>query len=127
MVIGTLFGELINIDRQLTRAGYYLQSRLIHGSSDSTFAESFVSCTIFVCVGAMAIFGSLQSGLSGNHEILYAKSLIDFVSTMVMSAGAISSGSALPFLLILPHDQRKQPVQAADLLLTEQGLQAFQV
>lgn len=121
MVIGTLFGELINIDRQLTRAGYYLQSRLIRGSSDSTFAE------IFVCVGAMAIVGSLQSGLSGNHEILYAKSLIDFVSTMVMSAGAVSSGSALPFLLILPHDQRKQPVQAADLLLTEQILQAFQV
>lgn len=127
MVIGTLFGELINIDRQLTRAGYYLQSRLIRGSSDSTFAETFVSCTIFVCVGAMAIVGSLQSGLSGNHEILHAKSLIDFVSTMVMSAGAVSSGSALPFLLILPHDQRKQPVQAADLLLTEQILQAFQV
>lgn len=86
MVIGTLFGELINIDRQLTRAGYCLQSRLIRGSSDSTFAESFVSCTIFVCVGAMAIVGSLQSGLSGNHEILYAKSLIDFVSTMVMAS-----------------------------------------
>ena len=93
MVIGTLFGELINIDRQLTRAGYCLQSRLIRGSSDSTFAESFVSCTIFVCVGAMAIVGSLQSGLSGNHEILYAKSLIDFVSTMVMACLLYTSPS----------------------------------
>ena len=101
MVIGTLFGELINIDRQLTRAGYSLQSRLIRGSSDSTFAESFVSCTIFVCVGAMAIVGSLQSGLSGNHEILYAKSLIDFVSTMVMAA-ALGPGAALSAFLTPP-------------------------
>lgn len=103
MVIGTLFGELINIDRQLTRAGYYLQSRLIRGSSDSTFAESFVSCTIFVCVGAMAIVGSLQSGLSGNHEILYAKSLIDFVSTMVMAA-ALGPGAALASVPVLLYE-----------------------
>ena len=103
MVIGTLFGELINIDRQLTRAGYCLQSRLIRGSSDSTFAESFVSCTIFVCVGAMAIVGSLQSGLSGNHEILYAKSLIDFVSTMVMAA-ALGPGAALASVPVLLYE-----------------------
>ena len=94
MVIGTLFGELINIDRQLTRAGYCLQSRLIRGSSDSTFAESFVSCTIV---------GSLQSGLSGNHEILYAKSLIDFVSTMVMAA-ALGPGAALASVPVLLYE-----------------------
>lgn len=103
MVIGTLLGEWINIDRQLTRAGYYLQSRLVRGSSDSTFAESFVSCTIFVCVGAMAIVGSMQSGISGNNEILYAKSLIDFVSTIVMTA-ALGPGAAFASVVVFAYE-----------------------
>ena len=51
----------------------------------------------------MAIVGSLQSGLSGNHEILYAKSLIDFVSTMVMAA-ALGPGAALASVPVLLYE-----------------------
>ena len=103
MVTGTVLGEWIDIDRQLTRAGHWLQSRLISGASDSTFAESFVNCTIFVCVGAMAIVGSMQSGISGSHEILYAKSLIDFVSTIVMAA-ALGPGAALASVVVFLYE-----------------------
>ena len=49
------------------------RSRTVPGS----FAEGFINATLFTCVGAMAIVGSLQSGLSGNHETLLAKALID--------------------------------------------------
>ena len=90
IVIGGLLGELINLDKHLKTFGAFIQSKFTKNSGSSTFAEGFVSCTMFVCVGAMAIVGSLESGLNGNHEVLYTKALLDFVSALIM-------GSALGF------------------------------
>ena len=60
-------------------------SRKKTGGADG-FAEGFVSYTILVCTGAMAIVGSMESGMSGNHEILFSKALIDGVTAVVMAA-----------------------------------------
>jgi uncharacterized membrane protein YqgA involved in biofilm formation len=86
ITIGIILGEIIDIDKRLNSLGDKLQSIFSNSSSGSNFAEGFVSCTLIICVGAMAIVGSIQSGLTGNNETLFAKSLIDAVVVLVMSS-----------------------------------------
>ena len=84
VVIGVIIGELLDFDRWLNRLAAFLQSKI--KGEKSNFGEGFISATLFVCIGAMAIVGSLQSGLAGNHETLLAKSLIDGVVAVVMAS-----------------------------------------
>lgn len=102
VVIGGLLGELINLDKHLKTLGAFVQKKLTKGSGSSTFAEGFVSCTMFVCVGAMAIVGSLESGLNGNHQVLYTKALLDFVSAVVMGS-ALGFGVCLASVVLLVY------------------------
>lgn len=99
MVLGAVVGELLDFDDKLRRLGDTLQTRLRAGEGSGTFAEGFVTCTLIFCVGAMAIVGSLQSGLTGSHETLFAKALIDGVLALVMAstlgAGVIFSAVAV--------------------------------
>ena len=97
MVIGGLIGEAINIDRRLESLGEKLNARF--GSGEAEFVQGFVTSSLVYCIGAMAIMGSLESGLTGNHEILYAKSVLDGVSAIVfastMGIGVAFSGIAV--------------------------------
>lgn len=103
IVIGGLLGELINLDKHLKTFGAFIQRKLTKNSSgSSTLAEGFVSCTMFVCVGAMAIVGSLESGLNGNHEVLYTKALLDFVSALIMGS-ALGFGVCLASVVLLVY------------------------
>jgi len=77
LVIGGLLGELINIEAKLDRLGQWFQKRLIKGNSN--FAQGFVTASLIYCVGAMAIVGSLEDGLSGNAATLFAKSILEGV------------------------------------------------
>lgn len=86
IVIGGIIGQLCSFNDRLTNLGYILQAKFQKENSKSTFAEGFITCTLFICVGAMAIIGSLQSGLTGNHETLYAKALLDGVTAIVMAS-----------------------------------------
>jgi hypothetical protein len=83
IVIGAVIGDLLDIDGKLKKMGAFLQSKV---KGDFPIAEGFVTTSLFVCVGAMAIVGSLQSGLTGNHETLYAKALIDGVLAVIMAS-----------------------------------------
>jgi uncharacterized membrane protein YqgA involved in biofilm formation len=71
------------------------------GSEDGSFAKGFVTSTMLFCIGAMAIVGSIESGLTGNHETLFAKSVIDgFVAIILASKYGIGvMFSALPLLI----------------------------
>lgn len=84
MVIGTLIGEAIDLDRQVCRLGDYIQSKF--KNKGGSVAEGFVSASLLFCVGAMSIVGSLESGLCGNHEILFAKSTLDFVAAILFAS-----------------------------------------
>lgn len=99
MTIAIILGEIIDIDKRLNNLADKLQSIFSKSSSDNSFAEGFVSCVLIICVGAMAIVGSMQSGLAGNNETLFAKSLIDSVIALVMSStlgiGVCFSGLAV--------------------------------
>jgi uncharacterized membrane protein YqgA involved in biofilm formation len=99
MVGGAILGELINIDKQMNRFGAWAEKKL--GMSGGSFSKGFVSASILFCTGSMAIVGSMQSGLLGNHETLFAKSILDG-SISVVFAASMGIGvifSALPVLL----------------------------
>ena len=86
MVVGTLLGEALNIEKRMDGLGDLLRRKLIRGESNSRFVEGFVNATVLFCVGAMAIVGALNDGLTGDHTTLFAKSLLDGISSVVYAA-----------------------------------------
>ena len=94
LVLGSIVGELINIDELLERFGAWLKIK-VGSQNDSQFIDAFVSASLTVCIGAMAIVGSLEDGLTGNHATLFAKALLDgiivIIFTSAMGKGAIFS------------------------------------
>lgn len=84
ILIGTLIGEMIDIESRLESIGKKLEVK--SSKSKDSISKGFVTCTLIYCVGSMAIVGSIQSGLTGNHEILYAKSLLDGIISISMAA-----------------------------------------
>lgn len=87
MAVGALIGELINIDKWLNKLGETIQKKLDKGNGkESRIAEGFVNASLLYCVGAMSIVGALQAGLSGNYDTIYAKTVLDGVSSIIFSA-----------------------------------------
>lgn len=98
MVLGAIIGTAINIDGKLNSAGDFLSKKLKKDSSDKvSVTEGFVTASLVFCVGAMTIVGSLNSGLKGDHTMIYTKSTLDLFSSMMLSA---SLGVGVPFAAI---------------------------
>ena len=95
--LGALIGEALNLEKHLEDFGVFCQNRL-KSSGDSHFVEGFVSFSLLICIGAMAIVGSLQDGLSGDASLLIAKAIIDGIAAVVFAA---SLGKGV-FLSVLP-------------------------
>ena len=84
LVIGSILGEFLRIEDRLEQFGDWLGRRL---SKDSKgVAKGFVSTSLLYCVGAMAIVGAMESGLTGNHQTLYAKSILDGIGSVVFAS-----------------------------------------
>ena len=101
MVLGVLAGELLRLDDRLNALGDGIEQQFAAHGVRGRVSEGFVTASLLFCVGAMAIVGSLESGLTGNHETLFAKSVLDAVSSVVY-ASAMGFGvalSAIPVLL----------------------------
>lgn len=86
MAIGTVIGELLDLDEKLERLGTSIENRFKKGDNKVTIAEGFVNASLLFCVGAMAIVGSLQSGLIGDNSMIYTKSLLDFTAAMIFAS-----------------------------------------
>lgn len=84
LLIGSVIGEWIKIENKLNGLGHTIQKVINY--KDSNFVKGFVNTTMIYCIGAMAIVGSLQSGLTGNHETLFSKSILDGVSAIIFSS-----------------------------------------
>ena len=82
MVIGTFIGELIDIDGGLQKLSNALQSKF----KGSSVAEGFFTCSLVFAVGAVAVMGALDSGLKGDHNLLYAKALMDGTAAIAFAA-----------------------------------------
>lgn len=83
LTVGTLIGEIIKIEKGIENIGEWLESKI---SSKNGIANGFVTASLVFCVGAMSIMGSLESGLSKNYSILYAKSLLDGIFAIIFSS-----------------------------------------
>ncbi|SCY73185.1 DUF554 domain-containing protein [Alkaliphilus peptidifermentans] len=85
IVIGSIIGEAFAIEDKLQKVGDWLEGNVGRGGEGS-MAKGFVTASLIYCVGAMAIVGSLESGLTGNHETLFAKSLIDGITAVIFAS-----------------------------------------
>lgn len=101
VISGALLGEYLQIEKKLEWLGAFLESKVVSKSSDSkSFARGFVTASLVFCVGSMAIVGSLESGLTGNHQTLFAKSVLDGVTSIIF-ASAMGLGVAFSGLAVL--------------------------
>ncbi len=90
MVIGAVIGELVDLEDKVNRLGKWVEVKFAGkkgtGENKVSVAEGFVTASLLFCVGALTIVGALQSGLVGNHEMLFNKSMLDFVAAIIFAS-----------------------------------------
>ena len=87
VILGAAAGEFLKIEDRLEKLGHYLEQKVARKSSQqNSFARGFVTASLVFCVGSMAIVGSLESGLTGNHQTLLAKSVLDGVTSIIFAS-----------------------------------------
>ena len=86
LAIGALVGESIDIEQKMDDFAQKIENRFSNGKESGWFVRGFVTASLLFAVGAMAIVGSIESGINGNHEILITKSLLDFIASIVLTA-----------------------------------------
>ena len=100
LALGAVVGELLHIEERLEAVGYWIGKRM--GRAGDGVAQGFVTASLVFCVGAMAIVGALESGLTGNHQTLYAKSLLDGVTSIIF-ASSLGIGVLFSSLAVLSY------------------------
>lgn len=101
LVLGGIVGELIDIEQRLQQFGMLLERKLSKDGQGAGFTKAFVTASLIYCVGAMAIMGALESGLTGSNTILYAKAMLDGITAVVFasSMGIGVLASAIPVFI----------------------------
>ena len=101
LAIGGLVGELLNIEGGFERFGEWLKIKT-GNARDAGFVDAFVTASLTVCIGAMAIVGSIEDGLTGDYSILATKAILDLIIIMVMtsSMGKGCVFSAVPVAIL---------------------------
>lgn len=100
LALGTVAGELIGIEKGFEHFGEWLKKKS-GNSGDSLFVNAFVTASLTVCIGAMAIVGAIQDGISGDYSTLAVKAVLDFIIVAVMTS-SLGKGcvfSAIPVFL----------------------------
>ncbi|OOR23376.1 DUF554 domain-containing protein [Bacillus cereus] len=100
LVIGAVIGEWLQLEERLTHLGEWLESK-VGSKGKGSISEGFVTATLIFAIGAMGILGALDSGIRGNHDVLFTKAIIDgFISiilTTTLGIGVVFS--AIPVIL----------------------------
>ena len=84
LTIGAVIGELLDLEGAFERFGEWLKQKT-GNAKDKRFVDAFVTASLTVCIGAMAIVGSIEDGITGDYSILATKAVLDFIIIMVMS------------------------------------------
>ncbi len=98
LIIGTLIGELIKIEKRLDRFGEWLKIKA-KATEDGGFVGAFVNTSLVICVGAMAVVGAIEDGIGGNPATLFAKALLDFLIVIIMTS-TLGKGCIFAFIPI---------------------------
>ncbi len=88
VAVGAAIGELLNLDGLLNRFASWLEGKFKNrpGGKKTPIAEGFITASLVFCVGAMTIVGSLNDGLTGDHQMLFTKATLDFVSSIIFAS-----------------------------------------
>ncbi len=100
LALGTVIGEILGIEKGFEKFGEWLKKKT-GNEGDRQFVQAFVSASLTVCIGAMAIVGAIQDGIAGDYSTLAVKSVLDFIIVAVMTS-SLGKGcvfSAIPVLL----------------------------
>ncbi len=119
LAIGSLMGEWIGIEKRLEGIGALLERKL---SNTSNLSQGFVTASLIFCVGTMAVLGSIDSGIKGDHTTLYIKSILDGVMSIVL-ASSMGFGVMLSVITVLLYQgsitlfaSTLQPILTDDIL-----------
>lgn len=83
--IGSLIGEILNLEQHIERFGEWLKQK--SGNADEAgFVNAFVTASLTVCIGAMAVVGAIQDGIAGDYSVLTAKAVLDLIIILIMTA-----------------------------------------
>ena len=85
LIAGALIGDALRIEDHLDQFGEWLKEKSGNGS-DNTFVSAFVTASLTVCIGAMAIVGSIEDGIYANHSVLFTKAILDFIIILIMTS-----------------------------------------
>lgn len=85
LVLGTILGELVKLESRLDGAGNWLKKK-VPQNGNSRFTEGFVTASLLFCVGSMSIMGSFEAGLQNDYDIIFAKSAMDGIMAVTLSA-----------------------------------------
>ena len=101
IAIGAILGELLQLDEHMHQLGDWVERKFGGKGSKTSLSDGFVTASLLFCVGAMAIMGALDSGLTGDHSTLYAKALLDGIISVVYAStlGIGVALSAIPIFL----------------------------
>lgn len=100
MALGALLGTLVDLDGKINRLGNFIENKTKNRFGN--VAQGFVSASLLFCVGAMAVTGPLESGLTGNHSTQYAKSILDGIMAVVF-ASSMGFGVVLSAAFVLVY------------------------
>lgn len=99
IAVGAVIGELLDLDGRLNRFAEGLEKKFQRSGGGPSLAEGFVTASLVFCVGTMTIVGALNDGLTGNHEMLFTKATLDFVSSMIFASslgiGVLTAAAAV--------------------------------
>lgn len=101
MVLGGIIGEIIDIQKRLDGLGNHIKSIFKSQEGKDNFTEGFIAASLLYCIGSMAVIGAIEEGMTGNPDILLAKSALDGISSIVFTA-SLGIGvlfSAIPVFL----------------------------
>lgn len=100
LVLGGLFGEWLDIEKRMDTVGEKIK-KAVKAEKDNLFVEGFVNVSLIICVGAMAIVGSIQDGISGDYSLLVTKAVLDLIIVVVFAAayGTGAVFSAVPIFV----------------------------
>jgi uncharacterized protein len=100
LALGAAWGEWMNLEDKLNAVGTWLEKKL-GSKKETSISQGFVTATLIFVIGAMAVIGALDSGIRGDHDVLYTKSIIDGFTSLILTTtlGIGVMFSAVPVVL----------------------------
>lgn len=120
LVIGGIIGEWIKIEDKINQLGEFIQGKF--KSKSSNIAQGFVTASLLFCIGTMSIIGALESGLRGNHNMLFAKSVLDGITSIIFTSTlgiGVAFSAIMVFLyqgIIVLFAGTVEPYMSADVI-----------